>query len=112
MNTTEINRKLALAIGYPLKDIKQTKGDTVVVQTYNFMNKIKLGSRWAYGYRVFSHLDVETIWPIAAKYKAFPAVSLSGIWWAEANGLKRVGFGESQVPQTAIALAVIDGAGL
>lgn len=109
MTTTETDRKLALAIGYLPEHVQFEQGCTYVYRP-DSSHKLKFNSKWDW-FR-FSHKSWTVIGPIAEKYSAFPAVSFRGMWWTEAHGLKRVGFGESQVPQTAIALAVIDGAGL
>ena len=100
MTNTEIDHALALAIGYLPEHVR------VFVDGYTWV--------WRNGaWYVFDHLDWKTIGPIAERYDAFPRYFKSGY----ANGAhwcayKRMGHGlkyTAGTPQTAIALAVIEG---
>jgi hypothetical protein len=89
MTDIEIDKALALAIGYKLFDVK-FHHDMWAVLVYK-------GS-----WRVFSHRDWNVIGPIAERYNMFPYRAFG--WWSVA------GYGQpsSQTPQKAIALAVIE----
>ena len=94
MTDLEIDRALALAIGYKLFDVK-FHDDMWAVVVYN-------GS-----WRVFSHRDWNVIGPIAARYDCFPLRLRGGAWEAISRGKYKLGFFNADTPQKAIALAVI-----
>ena len=94
MTDLEIDRALALAIGYKLFDVK-FHDDMWAVLVYN-------GS-----WRVFSHRDWNVIGPIAAHYDCFPLRLRGGAWEAISRGKYKLGFFNADTPQKAIALAVI-----
>jgi hypothetical protein len=92
MTDIEIDKALALAIGYKLFDVK-FHDDMWAVLVYK-------GS-----WRVFSHRDWNVIGPIAEKYNAFPIEDAFGRWF---SGIGTQGKNVSaDTPQKAIALAVI-----
>tara|TARA_R110000868_G_scaffold117922_2_gene313038 strand:- start:3637 stop:3939 length:303 start_codon:yes stop_codon:yes gene_type:complete len=98
MTDLEIDKALALAIGWPRRTVlfyPDTTGCWV----------------WTDGnWRIFSHLDWATIGPIAERYDCFPFRIRS----KEDFGKWNVISGENDImatsPQRAIALAVIQGA--
>jgi len=89
MTDKEINRRLALAIGYARRDVK-TYGNGVVQVL------------WGENRRIFDFMEWQTIGPIAEQYNCFPhkcnLLNLSE--W-------RYGVHIAETPQKAIALAVI-----
>jgi hypothetical protein len=92
MTDLEIDKALALAIGYKLFDVKF---DMWAVVVYN-------GS-----WRVFSHRDWNVIGPIAERYDCFPLRLRGRAWEAISRGKYKLGFFNADTPQRAIALAVI-----
>jgi len=90
MTDIEIDKALALAIGYKLFDVK-FHHDMWAVLVYK-------GS-----WRLFSHKDWNVIGPIAERYDCFPFKSVYGGWISPA-------LNHYDTPQKAIALAVIEGA--
>jgi hypothetical protein len=92
MTDIEIDKALALAIGYKLFDVKF---DMWAVVVYN-------GS-----WRVFSHRDWNVIGPIAERYDCFPLRLRGRAWEAISRGKYKLGFFNADTPQRAIALAVI-----
>jgi len=88
MTDTEINRALALSIGWP-----------IVWRSRD--GKVWVGSDILLIGKVFDYRDWKVIGPIAARYNMFP-FAVAG-WWNVA------GYGQpsSKTPQKAIALAVI-----
>jgi len=87
MTDIEIDKALALAIGYKLFDVK-FHHDMWAVLVYK-------GS-----WRVFSHCDWNVIGPIAERYDCFPKKDCRGDW---VNSR----YQHTTTPQRAIALAVI-----
>ena len=94
MTDIEIDKALALAIGYKLFDVK-FHDDMWAVAVFR-------GS-----WRVFSHRDWNVIGPIAARYDCFPLRLRGGAWEAISRGKYKLGFFNADTPQKAIALAVI-----
>jgi hypothetical protein len=94
MTDIEIDKELALAIGYKLFDVK-FHDDMWAVVVYN-------GS-----WRVFSHRDWNVIGPIAERYDCFPLRLRGRAWEAISRGKYKLGFFNADTPQRAIALAVI-----
>jgi len=94
MTDIEIDKALALAIGYKLFDVK-FYDDMWAVVVYN-------GS-----WRVFSHRDWNVIGPIAERYDCFPLRLRGRAWEAISRGKYKLGFFNADTPQRAIALAVI-----
>lgn len=68
MKDTEINRRLALAIGYLPEDVLDL-GDSGRITVWR-------ADRW----RVFSHKEWETIGPIAERFDLFPVRLTDGKW--------------------------------
>ena len=93
MTDLEIDKALALAIGYKLFDVKFHDDMWVYHDRY--------------GWRVFDHRDWNVIGPIAEKYNCFPLRLRGGAWEAISRGKYKLGFVKSDTPQKAIALAVI-----
>jgi hypothetical protein len=94
MTDIEIDKALALAIGYKLFDVK-FHDDMWAVVVYN-------GS-----WRVFSHRDWNVIGPIAERYDCFPLRLRGRAWEAISRSKYKLGFFNADTPQRAIALAVI-----
>jgi len=94
MTDIEIDKALALAIGYKLFDVK-FYDDMWAVVVHN-------GS-----WRVFSHRDWNVIGPIAERYDCFPLRLRGRAWEAISRGKYKLGFFNADTPQRAIALAVI-----
>ena len=94
MTDLEIDKALALAIGYKLFDVKFHDDMWAVV--------VFRGS-----WRVFSHRDWNVIGPIAARYYCFPLRLRSGAWEAISRSKYKLEFVKADNPQKAIALAVI-----
>tara|TARA_R110000822_G_scaffold144177_2_gene282827 strand:+ start:402 stop:698 length:297 start_codon:yes stop_codon:yes gene_type:complete len=94
MTDLEIDKALALAIGYKLFDVKFHDDMWAVV--------VFRGS-----WRVFDHRDWNVIGPIAEKYYCFPFRLRGGAWEAISRGKYKLEFVKSDTPQKAIALAVI-----
>ena len=97
MKDTEIDRRLALAIGYRPADVRQTLGRMVIV---NRPSEVK-SEFWA----PFDHTEWETIGPIAERYNLFPVRRHDG--WAVFRGPLENGFTQATTPQQCIALAAI-----
>ncbi len=95
MTDIEIDRALALAIGYKLFDVKFHDDMWAVV--------VFRGS-----WRVFSHKDWNAIGPIAARYNAFPVLfDGNPKWYSNTWTGTRLHEEFADTPQRAIALAVI-----
>ena len=94
MTDLEIDKALALAIGYKLFDVKFHDDMWAVV--------VFRGS-----WRVFDHRDWNVIGPVAEKYNCFPLRLRGGAWEAISRGKYKLGFVKADNPQKAIALAVI-----
>jgi len=90
----ELNRKLALAIGWR-EDQMEVLGDFLYVEVVDD------------GYREFDHADWRVAGPIAKKFDCFPFY-MAGLWWVGGtlgNPIK------ADTPQRAIAMAATQGAG-
>lgn len=96
MTDLEIDKALALAIGWEPEDVNVVHG-CVSITTYKDGN-------WK-STRSFSHKDWNVIGPIAAQRNMFP-YRVGHKWWNVAG----YGCPVVDTPQTAIALAVIQGA--
>ena len=93
MTDIEIDKALALAIGWKAQDI----------DSYEDVAVWWCDTKW----RVFSHRDWNVIGPIAARYDCFPLRLRGGAWEAISRGKYKLGFFNADTPQKAIALAVI-----
>lgn len=92
----EINRKLALAIGYRREDMFQKKS----AFADDYFQMVRRDGRWyAFNYRAW-----DTIGPIASRYNCFP-------WKCGSQWSSNVNTGWGDTPQHAIAIAVIVAAG-
>lgn len=116
MNNLEIDRRLALAIGYEEKNMRVVCGDLFVRRVTRGDSHTPISySTW----ERFDHQECRTIYPIAEKYKIFPQWNAYCELWQYERG-RRFGFGlaskESENyflaanpnPRTCIALAVIE----
>ena len=92
MTELEINKALALAIGYQERHI-------IVQERVSVFH----GLEW----KTFDYGNWECIGPIAERYNAFPDRCCHG--WAAAVGNNLLTWVEADTPQKAIALAVIGG---
>ena len=99
----EINKALALAIGWP-QALLSSRG--VVVQTYNPLDRVKSGGRWLIGWRIFDHTDWNVASPIAERYGLTVDFRSKTVWTGDYNSPGRTG----TTTQEAIALKVIEGA--
>jgi hypothetical protein len=97
MTNLDIDRRLALAIGYRPEDVQVRPGERVFV-------------RYEKGLWIqFKHQDTSTIYPIAERYRMMPQ-------WAEGNSMWLVRSHGGTIwthhadPRTCIALAVIEAA--
>jgi len=95
MTDVEINKALALAIGW--------KGSDLILNHKCFLYCFE-GQEFV---GVFDHKDWNVIGPIAEKYNCFPLRLRGGAWEAISRGKYKLGFVKSDTPQKAIALAVI-----
>lgn len=92
MTPTEINRRLALAIGYAPVDVGvYATGDVVVRHSCSWM--------------VFDYRSAETIYPIAEKYRMFPEWSEGNLSWLIRG---KTLWCWNTCPRECIALAVIE----
>ena len=110
MTNQEINRFLALAVGYPHDRVRFFPRDSAAayVQVLNDYNRGD-GPMDYGGWQRFDHRDTAVIWPIAEQFNAFPKWRYNGAcefigWhcWAFCRG-----YGASENPATASAIAVI-----
>lgn len=100
MTDQEIDFELALAIGYAPDRVRDTYA---FVQVLNDQSRLDGCGSW----QSFDHKDPSVIWPIAARYDAFPFGLGRGEWAAYYDDS---GIGcYSKNPATATALAVIAG---
>ena len=97
MTNTEIDRKLALAIGYAPEDITTTRFGTYV----------RRGVTGGHGYYIFCHDAPDVILPIMERYDC--AAFKCGDEWASSILIKNKYAQEFHTnPRTAAALAVIE----
>lgn len=96
MNDLEISKALALAIGWP-KDKVAIHNDMWEVMVQSEPNP--------FGWRIFNHMDLDVIGPIAERYECSPKKCCHEWYVPTMNGTY---YADS--PQKAIALAVIQGA--
>jgi hypothetical protein len=104
MTDIEINKALALAIGWPEHLIDAGR--------YYSTDKVALCLRpkvypnvdvWKF----FDYRDWNVIGPIAERYDCFPLRLRGRAWEAISRGKYKLGFFNADTPQRAIALAVI-----
>lgn len=98
MTDLEINRRLALAIGWKASDGRIVDG----------IVEVRWGTEWmlSKGYFVWNEFDyrsADVIWPIAKRYNMFP--QMIGESWIVWNGEKSL---IADSPEKAVALAVIE----
>lgn len=99
MTDLEINRALALAIGWSHKDITH----------HHFPDRLEVWwvEGWESDWRVFDYKDWTVIGPIAERFDCFPLLIQKGKWEAPSRTKNCTSFTEADTPQKAIALAVI-----
>lgn len=105
MKTHEIDFQLALAIGYAPDRVR-------IVWPYDFARYVQVlndysrsdGPMESAGWQRFEHTDPAVIWPIAARFDAFPYKVTGGQWYAH---ISADCFAYRNNPATASALAVI-----
>ena len=102
MTDLEINKALALAIGWPISRTRVNCITREVYVHYEVFDEYLLWMR-------FSFMDWRVIGPIAAKYDCFPMRSINGRTWWSNNWFneKETDQFATDTPQKAIALAVI-----
>jgi len=103
MTDTEIDKALALAIGW-----QQTylSSQGICVYTGRYFDRVKSDGRWRDGMRLFSHRDWNVIGPIGERYNMFPyrlRITEERGYWNVFTYKDNV----ADTPQRAIALAVI-----
>ena len=102
MTPTEINRRLALAIGYAPED---------VIVNGTIVNVVSRGQGYV-DCRTFDYRHASTIYPIAERYKMFPQWHSYKNKWEFVHGqsIKVVGrfLVEQDCPRACVALAVIE----
>ena len=98
MTDTEIDKALALAIGW-----EQTylSSQGICVYTGRYFDRVKSDGRWRDGMRLFSHKDWNVIGPIAEKYMLVVDFGINSV------ELENSSYVYAYTPQRAIALAVI-----
>ena len=103
MSPLEIDKALALAIGYLPEHVKAGKNSVMVYREYASSNTAFSWGTWL----LFSHADPTVIWPLAKHYKCFPSDSAidHGRWWARSYE-KNV---YADTPEAAVAMAIIRG---
>jgi len=94
MTNLDIDRRLALAIGYAPEDVR------IMVRTWH---QVRWDDRWC----DFDHRQWRTIGPIAARYKIFPHWWNNHLGWTCRDNDLWV---SHLCPATCIALAVIEAA--
>lgn len=99
MTDAEINRDLALAIGYATEDVWQKNEHQVVVRRHHLDEP-----RWCH----FSHRDPTVIWPIAVRYNKMPKLGHSGnLWHCRIPSSTEILIASAETPEKAVAMAVI-----
>ena len=99
MTDMEINKALALAIGWEHIGLSARKEDAVCVR--------EVDGWW----QTFDYRDWNVIGPIAERYDCFPVSNIS-MWWVPRCATHSLGGRGTlaDTPQRAIAMAVIHGA--
>jgi hypothetical protein len=95
MTDIEIDRQLALAIGWKPSHLEVISGRLYCHE-------------FGWGLRRFSHKDPAVIWPIAERFDAFPMRCHDGAWIAVAGAANSDYCVTHHHPATAVALAVIE----
>lgn len=106
MTNQEVDRRLALAIGYTADRVRTIAG---WIDVYNKPFERLDGPYAEDGWQRFDHTDPAVIWPIAERFDAFPFRVCGGRWratqWRERDQ-KYISIPHDN-PATASALAVI-----
>ena len=107
MTDIEIDRRLALAIGYPADRVRVAsfwhKGNYKKhVQVLNDNSRMDGPMQYS-GWRLFDHTNPAVIWPIAERYECFPSKGIyeNSLWFCD---WQKVGHAKAV---TASALGVI-----
>ena len=98
MTDLEINRRLALAIGWRVDQLLVTPAGLCVVLFDNGQLRRT---------KFFDHRDPAVIWPIAERYRSFPFAMRSGGWWAWVPGGNGFSGKRADTAAEAVACAVI-----
>ena len=99
MEDTDLNIRLAQAIGWPLQHMKIVSGKLV----------IGVGA----DKQIFDYLDPKILWPLAATYDAFPFESADlrkGGWIASSGKSSKVRTQRAETAEKATAMAIIEAA--
>ncbi len=104
MTNLEIDRRLALAIGYTTEDVKFSNGSVWVLRS--------LPLDYPRSWWPFYHKAADTIYPIAEHFKMMPVWLQLPNTWRNFLFLKnrKIRFVDHTDPRTCIALAVIEAA--
>jgi hypothetical protein len=103
MTNLDIDRRLALAIGYRPEDVRANGFSVEVRRSYTFA-----GEQWT-DWFVFNYREEITIYPIAEHFKMFPQWSeWTLIWLVRSHGGRIWTYHDD--PRTCIALAIIEAA--
>ena len=94
MTELEINKALALAIGWLEEDTRIFSYDRLAVR--------KASRKYLVPFRFFDYRDWNVIGPLAERYNCFPGKDMYGIWIGG-----KYPYVQADTPQKAIALAVI-----
>ena len=97
MTNIEIDRNLALAIGYLPDDV------VLLVRKRHTFISVRHGFVWV----PFSHQDPSVILPIMERHDCFPHKLANGEWASYFESMPGVAQGAHTNPRTAAALAVI-----
>jgi hypothetical protein len=105
MTDLEISKALALAIGWKPEQMR-------LPLAWRDGVRMEVAADWGDYWRPFDYRDWNVIGPIAEKYDCFPALSgqrsKKGQWFSPVGEVYNGAYADT--PQTAIALAVIQGA--
>ena len=104
MTNQDIDRRLALAIGYTADRVRIDLGGWI--QVLNDDSRMDGPTQYSGGQR-FDHTDPAVIWPIAERFKAFPMDRLEADTYFATVGYRSDATGEHENPATASALAII-----
>ena len=113
MTNQEIDKRLALAIGYTadrVRCLQSFNPGNDFVQVLNDDSRCDGPTRYE-GWQRFDHTDPAVIWPIAERFKCFPQRMVDlrtkkEVWFSQCDRASIVGAADYN-PATASALAVI-----
>ena len=104
MTNQEIDKRLALAIGYTADRVRNVHGFVQVLNHWGRNDGPMSYNCW----QRFDHTDPAVIWPIAERFDCFPLLVFNYGWVAHSRKLAHVELSKSPCPATASALAVIN----